>query len=145
MFEVDDPANQPLADAWEIVMGSSHTEPMMRAQNEFGTFYTNKGLGPWAYDQNNKTIDQYYVYGAQRGKPYAKNSLWTMGMRGSGDSAIAGLGVDAIVSLLEAVVRSQRNALETVLGVNPTTVPQMWCLVRYLCPFFLVVSTTPKG
>jgi len=130
MFEVDDPANQPLADAWEIVMGSSHTEPMMRAQNEFGTFYTNKGLGPWAYNLNNKTIDEYFAYGAQRAKPYANNSLWTMGMRGSGDTAIEGLGVDAIVSLLEAVVSSQRNVIEDVLGVKAADVPQMWCLYK---------------
>ncbi|KAI2638594.1 glycoside hydrolase family 115 protein [Xylaria nigripes] len=130
MFEVDDPANQPLADAWEIVLGSSHTEPMMRAQNEFGTFYTSKGLGEWAYNLNNKTIDEYFVYGAQRAKPYANNSLWTMGMRGSGDSAIEGLGVDAIVILLEAVVRSQRSAIENVLSVNLTDVPQMWCLYK---------------
>ncbi|KAI1191810.1 hypothetical protein F5B17DRAFT_381113 [Nemania serpens] len=144
MFEVDDPANQPLADAWEIVLGSSHTEPMMRAQNEFGTFYTNKGLGPWAYDQNNKTIDQYFIYGAQRAKPYANNSLWTMGMRGSGDTAIEGLGVDAIVSLLEAVVRSQRNALDTVLGVEPTTVPQMWCLYKEVMSYIQKGLTIPE-
>jgi hypothetical protein len=130
MFEVDDPANQPLADAWEIVLGSSHTEPMMRAQNEFGTFYTNKGLGPWAYNLNNKTIDEYFTYGAQRAKPYANNSLWTMGMRGSGDTAIAGLGVEAIVSLLESVVHSQRNVIENVLGVEAADVPQMWCLYK---------------
>ncbi|KAI0509142.1 hypothetical protein F5B22DRAFT_618619 [Xylaria bambusicola] len=127
MFEVDDTANQPLADAWEIVLGSSHTEPMMRAQNEFGTFYINEGLGPWAYEQNNATIDEYFVYGAQRAKPYANNSLFTMGMRGTGDTAIAGLGVDAIVALLEAVVKSQRNVIESVLD---TDVPQMWCLYK---------------
>ncbi|KAI0422852.1 hypothetical protein F5X98DRAFT_360489 [Xylaria grammica] len=144
MFEVDDPANQPLADAWEIVLGSSHTEPMMRAQNEFGTFYANKGLGPWAYDQNNKTIDEYFVYGAQRAKPYANNSLWTMGMRGSGDEAIAGLGVDAIVDLLEAVVRSQRNAIENVLGVNAVDVPQTWCLYKEVMSYIQEGLTIPE-
>lgn len=55
MFNVDDTANQPLADAFGIVMGSSHTgmlkswtldvetetdeiEPMMRATNEWNNF-----------------------------------------------------------------------------------------------------------
>ncbi|KAI0439867.1 hypothetical protein F4803DRAFT_564209 [Xylaria telfairii] len=143
MLEVDDPANQPLADAWEIVLGSSHTEPMMRAQNEFGTFYTSKGLGPWAYDQNNKTIDEYFVYGAQRAKPYANNSLWTMGMRGTGDTAIEGLGVKAIVSLLEAVVHSQRNVIEDVLGVKATNVPQMWCLYKEVMSYIQEGLTIP--
>ncbi|KAK9416387.1 hypothetical protein SUNI508_01804 [Seiridium unicorne] len=137
MFEVDDPANQPLADAWEIVLGSSHTEPMMRAQNEFGTFYTNKGLGPWAYNLNNETIDEYFEYGAQRAKPYARNSLWTMGMRGTGDSAIEGLGNQAIVNMLETLVDHQRNIIEEVLDTNITDVPQMWCLYKEVASYIL--------
>lgn len=130
MFEVDDPANQPLADAWEVVLGSSHTEPMMRAQNEFQTFYSNEGLGPWAYNLNNKTIDEYFAYGARRAKPYARNSLWTMGMRGTGDTAIEGLGTDVIVAMLETLVEHQRRILEDVLAANATDVPQMWCLYK---------------
>ncbi|KAI1840674.1 hypothetical protein JX266_013136 [Neoarthrinium moseri] len=137
MFEVDDPANQPLADAWEIVLGSSHTEPMMRAQNEFGTFYINKGLGPWAYNLNNKTIDTYFEYGAQRAKPYARNSLWTMGMRGTGDTAIEGLGSQAIVNMLQVLVEHQRNIIEDVLDTNITDVPQMWCLYKEVASYFL--------
>lgn len=43
MFNVDDLANQPLADAYGIVMGSSHTEPMMRASNEWPTFGSQYG------------------------------------------------------------------------------------------------------
>ncbi|KAK8058078.1 immunoglobulin I-set domain-containing protein [Apiospora phragmitis] len=130
MFEIDDPANQPLADAWEIVLGSSHTEPMMRAQNEFQTFYINEGMGPWAYNLNNKTIDEYFVYGTQRAKPYTRNSLWTMGMRGTGDTAIEGLGTDVIVEMLETLVEHQRNIIEDVLETNVTNVPQMWCLYK---------------
>ncbi|KAI4597249.1 hypothetical protein KJ359_004762 [Pestalotiopsis sp. 9143b] len=138
MFEVDDPANQPLADAWEIVLGSSHTEPMMRAQNEFGTFYIDEGLGPWAYNLNNKTIDEYFVYGAQRAKPYARNSLWTMGMRGTGDTAIEGLGSSAIVSMLETLVAHQRQIITDVLGTDDiASVPQMWCLYKEVAGYIL--------
>ncbi|KAI1338740.1 glycoside hydrolase family 115 protein [Xylariaceae sp. FL0016] len=144
MFEVDDTANQPLADAWEIVLGSSHTEPMMRAQNEFGTFYTAEGLGPWAYNLNNKTIDEYFVYGAERAKPYARNSLWTMGMRGSGDTAIEGLGVDVIVSMLEALVQHQRSIIEDVLDVNATQVPQLWCLYKEVMSYIQDGLTVPE-
>ena len=92
MFYTDDPLNQPLADAYEIVLGSSHTEPMMRAQNEFSTYYDS----PWAYNLNNETIDEYFRVGARRAKPYARNSLWTMAMRGTGDTEIeGGLGLEA--------------------------------------------------
>ncbi|CAK7210208.1 hypothetical protein SCUCBS95973_000701 [Sporothrix curviconia] len=133
MFEVDDPANQPLADAYEIVLGSSHTEPMLRAQNEFGKFYTAQGRGPWAYNLNNATIDDYFRYGVQRAKPYARNSLWTMGMRGTGDTAIEGLGISSIVDMLTTLVANQQAILAAGLGVSNvsiSTVPQMWCLYK---------------
>ncbi|KAI0880051.1 glycoside hydrolase family 115 protein [Annulohypoxylon maeteangense] len=144
MFEVDDPTSQPLADAWEIVLGSSHTEPMMRAQNEFGTFYIDEGLGPWAYNLNNKTIDEYFVYGAQRAKPYARNSLWTMGMRGTGDTAIEGLGVEFIVSMLEALVHNQRAIIEDVLDVKIEEAPQLWCLYKEVMSYIQQGLTIPE-
>jgi hypothetical protein len=53
------PLNQPLLDAYEIVLGGSHTEPMMRACNEFRTFYK----GAWQYKTNKETIDEYFRYG----------------------------------------------------------------------------------
>ncbi|KAK0630461.1 hypothetical protein B0T17DRAFT_489746 [Bombardia bombarda] len=140
MFEVDDPGNQPLADAFEIVMGSSHTEPLMRAQNEFKKFYP----GAWAYNLNNETIDEYFRYGIQRAKPYARNSLWTMGMRGTGDTAIEGLGVDHIVTLLETLVHNQQTLLAEGLGVsNVSTVPQMWCLYKEVMTYLFAGLQVP--
>ena len=140
MFEVDDPANQPLADAFEIVIGSSHTEPLMRAQNEFGHFYQ----GPWAYNLNNQTIDNYFRYGVQRAKPYARNSLWTMGMRGTGDTAIEGLGVEHIVEMLTTLVHNQREIIASGLGVSDiTTVPQTWCLYKEVMSYLFAGLQVP--
>jgi hypothetical protein len=140
MFEVDDPGNQPLADAYEIVVGSSHTEPLMRAQNEFGHFYE----GPWAYNLNNKTIDEYFRYGVQRAKPYARNSLWTMGMRGTGDTAIEGLGVDHIVEMLHILVKNQRQIISEGLNVTDiTTVPQTWCLYKEVMTYLFAGLQVP--
>ncbi|KAH7367752.1 hypothetical protein B0T11DRAFT_253145 [Plectosphaerella cucumerina] len=128
MVYIDDPLNQPLLDAYEIVLGGSHTEPMMRAQNEFRTFYE----GEWQYKTNNETIDSYFEYGVERAKPYARNSLWTMAMRGTGDTAIEGdLGIDAIVSMLEELVANQRSIIVEGLGIdNASQVPSLWCLYK---------------
>lgn len=127
MVYTDDPLNQPLLHAYEIVLGSSHTEPMMRAQNEFGNYYE----GAWAYNENNKTIDEYFQYGVQRAKPYVRNSLWTMAMRGSGDTAIEGLGIDKIIAMLETLVHNQREILAEGLGLDDISdIPQSWCLYK---------------
>ncbi|KAF6843712.1 immunoglobulin i-set domain-containing protein [Colletotrichum musicola] len=128
IFYVDDPLNQPLLDAYEVVLGGSHTEPLMRAQNEFRTYYQ----GQWAYNLNNETIDDYFRYGVQRAKPYARNSLWTMAMRGTGDTAIEGnLGIEAIVEMLEKLVENQRSIIAEGLGIDDvSTVPSLWCLYK---------------
>lgn len=81
MYNVDDLANQPIADAYGIVMGTSHTEPMMRASNEWGTFKAHfNGDGQWQYDTNNQSLNPFFKYGAQRAKPYQRSSLFTMAM-----------------------------------------------------------------
>lgn len=81
MFNVDDTANQPIADAYGIVMGTSHTEPMMRASNEWPTFAAEYGgNGQWEYDTNNQSLNLFFRYGAERAKPYQTNSLFTMAM-----------------------------------------------------------------
>lgn len=146
MFEVDDPGNQPLADAYEIVLGTSHTEPLMRAQNEFGKFYKTD-TSPWAYNLNNKTIDEYFRYGIQRAKPYARNSLWTMGMRGTGDTAIEGLGVDHIVEMLQILVKNQRQLMVEGLDLKPeeiSTVPQAWCLYKEVMTYLFAGLEIPE-
>ncbi|KAJ3546972.1 hypothetical protein NM208_g1746 [Fusarium decemcellulare] len=139
---VDDPLNQPLLDAYEIVLGGSHTEPMMRAQNEFRSFYE----GEWQYNTNNETIDEYFRYGVQRAKPYARNSLWTMGMRGTGDTAIEGeLGVEAIVDMLETLVHNQREILEEGLDIaNASEVPSLWCLYKEVQSYLDYGLTVPE-
>src|SRR4051812_44013993 len=139
MFEVDDPGNQPLADAYDIVLGTSHTEPLMRAQNEFGKFYQ----GPWAYNLNNDTIDDYFRYGVQRAKPYARNSLWTVGMRGTGDTAIEGLGVDHIVTMLETLVSNQRRIMSEGLETDIKNVPQLWCLYKEVMTYLFAGLQVP--
>lgn len=124
MFNVDDYENQPLADAFGIVMGTSHTEPMMRATNEWDNF----GTGSWEWDTNNASLYPFFTYGAERAKPYVKNSLFTVAMRGSGDTAID-LTQSEAITVLEKVVAAQQQILTDVFG-NQSTVPQMWCLYK---------------
>ncbi|KAK3716486.1 hypothetical protein LTR37_006382 [Vermiconidia calcicola] len=125
MFNVDDPRSQPLADEYGVVMGTSHTEPMMRATKEWQVF----GDGDWQYNTNNESIYPFFVEGAERAKPY--EGVLTMGMRGEGDTALeAGDEVD----VLESVVAAQTEILNELWGNvsvrNPDVVPQMWCLYK---------------
>lgn len=73
MFNVDDPRSQALADQFGIVMGTSHTEPLMRSTKEWNVF----GEGPWQWSTNNESIYPFLAEGAERAKPY--EGVLTMG------------------------------------------------------------------
>ncbi|KIY44327.1 hypothetical protein FISHEDRAFT_51503 [Fistulina hepatica ATCC 64428] len=120
-FAVDDRLNQPLANYYGVVMGTSHQEPMMRAiPNEWDLF----GIGPWNYSTNSENIYDFWVYGTRRAKPY--ESVYTIGMRGDGDIP---LSVTVDTTLLEKIVSDQTQILTDVYtGVNVTTIPQVWFL-----------------
>ncbi|KAJ8507506.1 hypothetical protein ONZ45_g10131 [Pleurotus djamor] len=122
-FCVDDPLNQPLADFFGVVMGTSHQEPMMRSSpNEFNIF----GKGPWDYNSNSDVIRQYFVEGAERAKPF--ESLITIGMRGAGDEP---LSEETNIALLQQIVADQRTILMDVFnGTDITSIPQVWTLYK---------------
>ncbi|KAJ3551132.1 hypothetical protein NM688_g4903 [Phlebia brevispora] len=128
-FGVDDLQNQPLADWYGIVMGTSHEEPMMRSiPVEWNLF----GVGPWDYSSNKANIYPFWVEGAERAKPY--EGIFTVGMRGDGDLPLSE-GQD--ISLLEQIVDDQRTILSTVFNeTDVTTIPQMWCLYQEVEGFY---------
>ncbi len=103
----------------------------MRATNEWSNFGPKYGgNGQWAYNSNNASIKQFFSVGAQRAKPYAANSLFTMATRGLGDTAVTLTDAEAVISL-ENVVKAQREVLDSVFNeTDVTDIPQMWCLYK---------------
>ncbi|KAF1833840.1 hypothetical protein BDW02DRAFT_598677 [Decorospora gaudefroyi] len=129
MFNVDDARNQPLADEYGIVMGTSHTEPMVRATNEWTKVANGTGQ-TWSWSTNNETIYDYFYEGAQRAAPF--ENVVTVGMRGYHDTSMT---ADVQTELLEAVVRAQQEILNDIHG-NASDIPQMWCLYKEVQDYF---------
>ena len=80
-FCIDDPQNQPLADWYGIVMGTSHEEPMMRSVPVEWDLFSNGTA--WDYSTNQERVYNFWVVGAERAAPY--EGVFTIGMRGDGD------------------------------------------------------------
>ena len=121
MLAVDDPSSPPEADMHGIVMGTSHTEPLMRWTKEQSLFLN----GTWAWATNRKNVTEFMREGAERSSPY--EGMYTMGMRGLGDTASPTL--DA--SSLEDIIATQQDILrDTFDRDNISTIPQMWCLYK---------------
>ncbi|KAF1993415.1 glycoside hydrolase family 115 protein [Amniculicola lignicola CBS 123094] len=116
-FYVDDAKNGPLADEMGIVMGTSHTEPLARADKE--------KVKPWDWKSNQANLKTFMQGGATRAKTW--ETLWTMGMRGDGDTASPTLDAKSLVD----VINFQQTALKSVLGVSDLSkTPMMWCLYK---------------
>jgi hypothetical protein len=116
-FYTDDTNNGPLADEMGIVMGTSHTEPMARADKE--------KVKPWDWKSNQDNLKKYMQDGLTRAKNW--ETLWTLGMRGDGDTASPTLDAKSLVD----VINYQQSILKTTLNTSDLAkVPQMWCVYK---------------
>lgn len=137
-FADDDPQNMVLADAMGVVMGTSHHEPMMRAQDEWHR-HTDQGVtgGKWDYTTNAANLRTFWRGGMERmmskggGQPY--ESVVTVGMRGDGDEPMA---EGTATQLLETIVADQRKIIADVTGKLADQTPQMWALYKEVQDYY---------
>ncbi|NYT40232.1 glycosyl hydrolase 115 family protein [Sphingomonas sp. R-74633] len=137
-FNDDDPQSKVLADEMGIVMGTSHHEPMTRAQDEWHR-NTGGGVtgGKWDYSTNAANLRAFWRGGIERmmskgdGKGY--ESLVTVGMRGDGDEPMA---EGTATKLLEGIVADQRKIIAEVTGKPADRTPQVWALYKEVQDYY---------
>jgi len=139
-FNEDDRQNPKLADEYGIVMGTSHQEPMLRAQKEWDRRYKST-LGSWNYAKYPDTLENFWRKGIRRNKNY--ESIITMGLRGADDTPMAPGGPEANMALLEKIVRVQRTMLAEEMSPDVTKVPQLWCLYKEVLDFYKAGMRVP--
>jgi hypothetical protein len=103
----DDPGNQQLADDYEIVVSTSHHEPMQRATNEWNASET----GPRDWRLNKVNVTRFMEEGIRR--MGNNESYVTLGMRGPSDSAIVG---DDALEILREVFEVGREIFKNIMG-----------------------------
>lgn len=126
-FYDDDPQNGVLAHTMGVVMGTSHHEPMALAQQD----WKRRGKGAWDYTQNKKGLNDFWTYGIERAKNW--ESVITIGMRGDGDEPMS---EGANISLLENIVKDQREIIEKVTGKKADKTPQVWALYKEVQDYY---------
>jgi hypothetical protein len=126
-FNDDDTLNPVLANKWGIVMGTSHHEPMLRAQQEWKRY----GKGQWNYDSNKVVLDSFWKKGIENMDDH--ESIVTIGMRGDGDMPMT---QGTAISLLEKIVADQRKIIEHITGKAATETPQDWALYKEVQDYY---------
>lgn len=128
-FSVDDPLNPQLADEYGIVMGTSHVEPMMRADKEWNRLHFPDRQ--WNYATNPKLLEAFWRDGVVRNMPY--ENIVTIAMRGKVDTPMS---ESANISLLEQIVAAQRRILADNVNPDVTQIPQLWCLYKEVQEYY---------
>ena len=120
--------NIPLIMKYDIYMGSSHCEQMLR-DNEYewgktGDKFGGHGNDDWVWKTNKDMIKRYW---AERvGESRGKNAIYTLGMRGVHDTGINGYSNTAErVAALTEIIAYQRQLLADSIG-DPTRIPQIF-------------------
>ncbi len=126
IFE-DDPLSAQLAEEYGVVLGTSHHEPMMRAQKD----WARQGGGAWDYTTNKRGLQTFWREGVKR--MGARESVVTIGMRGDGDEPMT---KGTATELLETIVSDQRRILGEVTGKDPAATPQIWALYKEVQDYY---------
>lgn len=134
-FNEDDPDNPRLADAYGIVMGTSHHEPMLRSHHEWLSHRSQYGNGEWNYVSNEAGLKQFFRDGIRRNKAY--ESIVTMSMRGDGDTAMPDAGgLEANKKLIEKIIHDQQEIITEEIGVDQRQVPQLYPLFTEVLKYY---------
>lgn len=101
------PGNKEVADAYGIVIGTSHAEPMLRNNVDE---WDEKARGPFNYQTNR---DQVLDYWRERvGQVSGTEAIYTLGMRGIHDSPMVGVTtMQEKIAAMEDVLAQQREML----------------------------------
>lgn len=134
-FNEDDSLNPKIANDYGIVMGTSHHEPMMRAQKEWGLHHKNYGNGEWNFHTNAAGLKQFWVDGFTRNKDY--DNIVTIGLRGDGDEPMKDIGdAKANFRILEDVMTAQRDIIKKISQKPIEKTPQVWALYSEVLEYF---------
>jgi hypothetical protein len=128
-FGEDDPLNAKLADDYGIVMGTSHVEPMMRADKEWNR--AGFGADEWNFLTHSNDLEAFWREGIERNKDYEK--IITIAMRGKIDTPMS---PSANVALLEEIVDAQRKIISDVMQTNAADIPQLWALYKEVQEYY---------
>ena len=126
-FADDDSLSARLADEYGIVMGTSHHEPLTRAQQEWRRY----GKGEWNYEHNDSTLREFWRGGIRR--MGTRENIVTVGMRGDGDMPMT---AGSNIALLERIVADQRKIISEVTGRPADETPQLWALYKEVQDYY---------
>jgi hypothetical protein len=133
------PENAMLADKWGIVMGSSHSEALLR--NNVGE-WNEKTDGAWNYQKNAPAMNAYWDKRLEENGKY--ENFYTVGLRGVHDSGLEATGSPQVkAKLVEDVMAEQRRLLAARVNPDLAKIPQIIWLYKESLDLYRVGMKVP--
>ena len=120
------PGNAKIAEAYQIVVGSSHAEPMLRNNVDE---WKEAAMGHFNYVSNKENVYKYWEDRVKDSKNV--DAIYTIGMRGVHDSKMEGVKTNKEgAELLQQILKDQRKLFETYINRDATKVPQAFTVYK---------------
>ena len=134
-----DGQNAALADAYGIVMSSSHAEPLLRNN-------VREWTAPHAHYNFNTHRDDVLKYWEERLETNGGyENIYSIGMRGIHDSGMqGGTSMADQVALLESIFAAQRNLLRQHANQNVEQVPQIFVAYKEVLKLYRAGLEVPS-
>jgi hypothetical protein len=137
------PENAKLADKWGIVMGSSHSEALLRNNvGEWSEKAPPAGDGPWNYQTNSAAMNAYWDKRLVENGGY--ENFYTVGLRGVHDSGLEATGSPQVkAKLVEVAMANQRALLAKRVNPDLAKIPQVIWLYKESLDLYRVGMKVP--
>ncbi|SHG14029.1 Glycosyl hydrolase family 115 [Flavobacterium fluvii] len=120
------PGNAKIAETYQIVVGTSHAEPMLRNNVDE---WKEKEMGHFNYVSNRDNVYKYWEDRVKESKNV--DAIYTIGMRGVHDSKMEGVKTNKEgAELLKQIIKDQRKLFETHINPDATKVPQAFTVYK---------------
>lgn len=134
------PQNKEVARQYEIVVGTSHAEPMMRNNVDE---WIDSTMGQYNYLTNKEKIKDYWAKRISEIKDY--DILYTIGMRGKHDSKIEGVNTNVeAVKLTNTIIEDQQLLLEKLVKKPIKEIPQVITLYKEVLELYKLGLKVPE-
>ena len=132
------PENAANADAYGIVMGSSHPEMMLRNNvKEWAPWASAHGSPSYDYSVNPATIHDYWDTRVQTNGKYENG--YSVGMRGEHDSGLVAANAPTTadkVTLMQKIFADQRGILAARVNTDVTKIFQIFTPYKEVLPIY---------
>ena len=137
------PENAKLADKWGIVMGSSHSEALLRNNvGEWNEAAPPAGDGRWNFQTNSEAMIQYWDKRLTENGKF--ENFYTVGLRGVHDSGLEATGSPQVkAKLVEDVMTEQRKLLAARVNPDVAKIPQIIWLYKESLDLYRVGMKVP--